>query len=135
MLQLDLRLPGAVRVGEPVCIELLLRNAGSEPIELFVPGRPPAFDLVIETEGGSRVWRRLEGKPIAMALGILQVEPGAEWAFEETWQQRSDDGAPVPSGAYEVRGILPFEGGRLVTARARLRIEDQPDVPGEGQGA
>jgi hypothetical protein len=47
LLRLALRLPGAVRVGEPVHIELRLRNEGPEPVELLVPGRPPAFDLVV----------------------------------------------------------------------------------------
>jgi hypothetical protein len=95
-----------------------------------VPGRPPAFDLVVDSEGGSRVWRRLEGKVVAMALGVLRLEPGEEIILSETWDQRTDDGVPVSEGAYRVRGVLPLEGGSLTTTPARLRIEAGEDTRG-----
>lgn len=121
-LSLELRLPDAVPVGEPVRIELVLRNAGSDPVELFVPGRPPAFDLVVETESGRTVWRRLEGKPIAMALGIVRLAPGEEVTFAHTWRQRDRRGEPVLPGDYVVRGIVEAEGTKLLTTPRGLRI-------------
>lgn len=97
-------------------------NDGDAPAELLVPGRPPAFDLVVETWDGRVVWRRLEGEAIAMALGIVRLEPGEARTFVATWDGRDRSGEPVPPGLYVVRGRLPVEGGDLEAAPSRLRI-------------
>lgn len=122
-LRVDLRLPDAVRVGEPVSIELHLVNGSDEAIEVLVPGRPPAFDLIVETEGGTLVWRRLQGAPVAMVLGILRLEPGQQRIYEHTWDQRDTRGEPVSAGTYVVRGLVPLEDGGMESAPAPLRIE------------
>lgn len=119
---LALRLPGAVRVGEPVRIELVLGNPSDEAVELAVPGRPPAFDLTIETEDGGPVWRRLEGGAVAMALTLVRVEPGGERVFRDAWDGRGASGEPVPPGRYLVRGVLPAEGGELGAGPEPLEI-------------
>lgn len=87
-----------------------------------MPGRPPAFDIVVEDEEGRSVWRRLEGGPIAMALGILRLAPGEETVFTDTWDQKDARGEPVAPGTYRVRGGLAAEGHELESTPTELTI-------------
>lgn len=123
-LRLELRLPGAVRVGEPVRFELHVANESDAQVELLLAGRPPAFDLIVRAPDGTPVWRRLEGEVIAMTLQIVRLPPGREMLFTHFWDQRDDRGRPVPPGDYVASGILPAEGRELRTEPAPLRVEE-----------
>jgi hypothetical protein len=121
-LTLTLVAPDVVRSGTPVLFELRLRNAGEATVHLAVPGRPPAFDLVVTDGTGRVVWRRLEGAVIAMALQLVSLAPGEELVLQDTWDLRDSEGRPVPPGRYGLTGVLPAEEGTLRTTQANLTI-------------
>ena len=122
-LRFTLVAPDTVRIGEPVRIVLRLTNVTDRPVEAHFLGREIAFDIVIASEDGRIVWRRLEG---AVVPGILQVKvlaPGQTLEFTAVWRQRTNAGEPVAPGTYRVRGLLPSdEPAPRRTPDVRLRI-------------
>lgn len=127
-LLLSLEIPGRVRAGEPVPIRLRVTNAGEEPVKLELRGRPVAFEIVVEEAGGSVVWRSLEGRTVSAVLQAVSLMPGESFELEETWDQRTGNGAGIGPGSYIVRGRLPaISPGLLVSPPAELRV-----LPSEG---
>jgi hypothetical protein len=115
--------PEMVCAGAPVPITLRLQNTSDKPSDVYLTGRPVAFDIVVAREGGEVVWRRLEGETISMVLQIRQLAPGEVLEFEATWNQRTNRGEPVGPGVYIVHGILPTDEPQpLKTPTVRLRI-------------
>ncbi len=121
-LKLRLKLPEKVKAGVAVPMTLRAENLRQEPLDLYLTGRPIAFDIIVLDEEGRVAWRRLEGEIISMVLRMETLAPGDILQFTHTWDQRSDAGDPVPPGTYTVRGELPAEGGPLVTKARTLRI-------------
>lgn len=121
-LRLTLHVPDRVEAGEPVPMTVRLENASERALDLHLRGRTIAFDLVVTAEDGSVVWRRLEGEVIPAILRIETLPAGEALELEDTWDGRSNEGAPVPPGLYRVRGEVPAEGEPLVTPTERLRI-------------
>lgn len=111
-----------VRLGDTVAITLRVRNEGTEPVELQLPGRPVAFDVVIVGPDGGEVWRRLRGAVTGSALMLVQLAPGAVRDFTVRWAQVDNNGRPVAPGRYKVLGILPIQPRRLTTAAHELVI-------------
>jgi hypothetical protein len=101
--------PEQVHADEPVSITLRLQNTSIEPVDIYLTGRPTAFDFVVTRLDGAVLWRRLEGKVIPMLLQIRRLAPGEVIEFQETWNQRTNRGEPVGPGRYLVRGILPTD--------------------------
>ena len=99
-----------------------VQNVSDGALDLYLTGRPIAFDLIVTDAEGSVVWRRLEGEVIAAVLRIETLNPGAILVLEDRWNQRSNAGEPVAPGPYTVRGELPTESGPLVTTTSPLRI-------------
>jgi len=122
-LRFTLVAPDSVRAGERVPIVLRLTNVSGRPVEAHFLGRTIAFDIVIASEDGTILWRRLEG---AVVPGILQVKvlaPGQTLEFKDAWRQRTNAGAPVAPGTYVVRGLLPGDDpAPRRTPDVRLRI-------------
>ncbi|MEJ7809610.1 MAG: BsuPI-related putative proteinase inhibitor [Gemmatimonadaceae bacterium] len=114
----ELELPTRVAAREAVPIVLRVRNAGRERVELMLTGRPVAFDLVVMGADRTVVWRRLHGAAVSSMLQATLVGPGETLEFTERWLQQDNAGGAVPPGTYSIQGILPVEGGQLVT-RAR----------------
>ncbi|MGH7584844.1 MAG: BsuPI-related putative proteinase inhibitor [Gemmatimonadales bacterium] len=114
--------PDSVRAGEPVPIALRLANTSGRPLQLYLQGRPLAFDITIRGPDGTIVWRRLEGATVSAILAVRVLEPGASLTFEDTWDQASKHGAPIPPGEYTVTGSLPTDRDPLETPPTRLRI-------------
>jgi hypothetical protein len=121
-LRLRLELPDEVEAGAPVPITLVAKNVTDRALELYLTGRPVAFDLTVIDEAGAVVWRRLEGQMILMVLRIETLAPGAALELHDTWDQRTNEGVRVPPGAYTVRGEILAEGERLPTPPRELRI-------------
>ncbi|MEZ0334698.1 MAG: BsuPI-related putative proteinase inhibitor [Gemmatimonadales bacterium] len=109
-LRFEIDIPPAVPNGEPVPILLWVRNVGDKPLELYLTGRPIAFDITITRADGTQVWRRLEGAAISAILRIEVLGPGEVLELKDAWNQRQDDGKPAGPGVYQVRGALPTEG-------------------------
>lgn len=108
-LAVELDLPSDVPAGAPVPITIRIRNTSSGPINLHLLGREITFDLVVTDAGGAVVWQRLEDESVMAILRLETLEPGAVLELSHTWNQRTRAGAPVPPGAYSVRGSVPTD--------------------------
>lgn len=122
-LSLELVLPSHAHVGDSVPITLRLRNQGDHDLDLQLPGRPVAFDVVIVAPDGAEVWRRLRDGGTGSALMLLHLAPGESQDFTTHWTQVDNAGRRVVAGSYHVRGLLPLAQGGLSTAARELVIE------------
>jgi len=75
--------------------------AASEPITLYYRSTQ-RYEIVITDSEDKEVWRWSKDKGFGQVLE--QVSLGAnEWlTFDESWDQRDNDGQPVPTGNYTV---------------------------------
>ncbi len=122
-LTITLDVPREVRSGEAVPIALHVTNATSQPLTLYLRGRPIAFDLIVTASDGRVIWRRLEGAIGSMVLQVRTLAPGEALELRDRWLQKTNAGAAVPPGEYVVTGqILTDKPQPLVTAPAKLRI-------------
>ncbi len=121
-LRLQLELPGAVAFGDPIPMALRVENLSDRSVDLYLTGRPVAFDLIVIDSRGEVVWRRLEDAVVPAILQIRSLAPGESLEFEDSWDQRSNTGDLVPPGDYTVRGELLAEEGPLATSEETLHI-------------
>jgi hypothetical protein len=121
-LRLSVEAPEQIASGRSVPIALRVENVTERTMTLYLTGRPVAFDLVVDTAEGARVWSRLEGAVIQSILRLETLEPGGELVLDDAWDQRSHSGEQVRPGDYLVRGTLLVEGGQLASAPRELRI-------------
>jgi uncharacterized protein (DUF58 family) len=119
---LELLVPEQVRVGEPVPLTIRATNRGTEPVTLYLRGRPIAFDLIVTDARGKLVWRRLEKATTTMVLQVRELKPGESFALDDVWQQQTNAGTPVAPGEYRVKGQLLTDAEPLETARVSFRI-------------
>lgn len=90
--------------GESAVLTLMVANTGSTPITLqFTSGYQ--FDFVAAQ--AKDVWRYSSGRIYTQALTSITVAPGASVTRSGTWDFTDDAGTPVPSGAYDLRGVVP----------------------------
>lgn len=106
-LVLHLELPARAARGAPVPIRLALENRGDAPVTVGLGGRPVAFDFVVARPDGAEVWSRLHGQAIAAVLQERRLAPGEVLHFQDSWDQRDNQGRQVPPGRYLVWGVLP----------------------------
>jgi hypothetical protein len=104
--KVELQVPGEVRAGAPVAMTLRVTNTSDRPLDLYLRGRPVAFDLIVRRADGSVAWRRLAGAMIAMVLQVRTLAPGETLELSDEWDQRSSDEKPVEPGDYTVVGSL-----------------------------
>ena len=121
--RIELVVPSEVAVGQAVPIALRVRNTQNRPIDLYLQGRPVAFDLIIEESGGEVVWRRLEGAAVSAILGVRTLAPGEVFELKETWKQTTQDGRRATPGAYRVTALVLTDGEPLRAGPVPLRIE------------
>jgi hypothetical protein len=122
-LRFDIEVPPAARIGEPVPITLRVRNLGKTPLELYLAGRPTAFDIIVSRTDGLVVWRRLEGATIPSILGIQVLAAGGMLEFKDTWDQQTQSGERVGPGWYTVEGAIQTDSPTpLKTGPASLRL-------------
>jgi hypothetical protein len=121
-LRIALEAPGAVAAGEPVAYKIVIRNGGSEPLDLYLQGREPVFDLRVADEAGVTVWRRLEGQTIQAILRVDTLCPGESMTFGDVWDQRGTSGGILPPGVYMLQAEVPTDGQPLVTQASELRV-------------
>jgi hypothetical protein len=121
-LRLETDVPPEVRVGVPVPITLRAVNTGARPLELYLMGRSPTFDMTIARSDGVVVWRRLEEQTVQAILQLRILAPGETLELRHDWDQRTTRGQPVDAGTYVVRGALLTDAQPLRTPAAPLRI-------------
>jgi len=91
-------------LGEPVTLELTVTNKGKEAFrETFRSAQ--IYDFVAKREE-SEVWRWSHDRMFAMMLTEYALEPQESITYEVIWEQKDSDGNSVPSGKYNLAGIL-----------------------------
>ena len=123
--QLRVRLvsPADVRAGETVPLMVQLENTGKRPLDLYLRGRPIAFDVVVSDRRGALVWQRLRGAIVPAIVQLRTIEPGTTLELEGTWDQRDDAGKPVAPGEYLLRAsVLTDQPLPIESASTMLRI-------------
>lgn len=111
-LSVQLKVETPVQLGESVTMTLKVRNNGIRPVTLTFTN-PPEADFVVMTGDGAEIWRWSHGKAFIMSgTNTLVVPPpvvlppGGGKEYEVEWDQKDNDGNPVPAGNYLVQGIL-----------------------------
>jgi hypothetical protein len=127
-IRLDIEAPQRLPRGEPVPITLIIGNTSDRHVDLYVTGRPVAFDIVITSADGTVVWRRLEGQTVAAILQVLELRPHSTFELRDDWMQRTNKGVAVEPGRYKIVGELIMERqGSLVSRPANLEIVAAPE--------
>lgn len=117
-----LEAPERVRAGRPVQFRLRLANTTDRRISLHLQGRDITWDVVVSRPDGTPVWSRLAGATVLGILRLQEMEPGEEIVMIAAWDQRDDEGRPVPRGEYTVLARLPTDGAPLQSAPVVLRL-------------
>jgi hypothetical protein len=121
-LRISLIAPGEAPPGRSVPIVIRLENIGTRPMDLSLRGRTITFDILITRPDGEIVWQRLRDEVIPAIIQLKVLQPGESLELEAEWNQRDNNGKPVPSGIYSVRGSVLTDGPALETHTASLRI-------------
>jgi hypothetical protein len=121
-LALDLRLPAVTPSGTPLPIVLRVENRSARRVDLYLRGRAPTFDVVVERAGGEPVWRRLQDAIIPAIVHVRTLEPGERVELEAMWDQRTAGGDFAAPGDYMARGFLLTEGGDIASDQVGFRI-------------
>ena len=85
--------------GKPV--RLTITVAASEPVTLYYR-TAQRYDIVATNQEGQEVWRWSKDKAFGEVLGEETLEENEFLTFNESWDQRDNDGQPVPAGNYTV---------------------------------
>jgi hypothetical protein len=122
-LAVDLEIPARLQVGESVTISLVVQNRTRRPLDLYLRGRSPTFDVVIVRPTGEVIWQRLEDEVIPAIVNLRTLAPEERLEFQVTWEPRNRDGGLLEPGEYFARGLLLTEGEPLETPPVSFRIE------------
>lgn len=121
-LQVRLEAPEAAAAGEPVAYAVVIRNNGSQSLDLHLQGREPIFDLRVTDEAGVTLWRRLEGQAVQAILRLDTLDPGKSLTLGDTWDQRDASGRILAPGLYTLQAEVPTDGQPLVSRARQLRV-------------
>src|SRR5215213_8598683 len=105
-LELLLVLPSRIRSGAPVPISLRVSNRASRTIDMYLFGREPTLDVIVENSRGETVWRRLHGEIIPAILNIRSLAPAETIEVPASWDQTDNSDRQVEPGIYSARGEL-----------------------------
>jgi|GEM_PF-1601473 len=103
-LHLELEMPSSVHTDETVSLKLKVTNASDRVLELWTLA--PPWDFIVTTQGGREVWRWARGKAFPATLFPLTLHPAEVKVYEVSWDQLDNEGYPVPSGIYWIRGVF-----------------------------
>jgi hypothetical protein len=117
-----LEAPHEVATGELVEVVLRVENLTGEPVVLYLRGREPVLDVVVNRPGGTLVWRRLEGEVIPAVLRLETLAPGDALEVRAEWDQRTATGELVDTGDYIVSGELLTDASPLRAPPRPLRL-------------
>jgi hypothetical protein len=122
-LRFEINAPPQVRAGEQVPVTLRVTNSGKNPFELYLRGRPVAFDIIVARASGEIVWRRLEGETVAAILQVRVLAPGESLELKDEWKQRTNGGELVEAGDYTLHGVLLTDAAKgMETGEVPLKV-------------
>jgi hypothetical protein len=115
-LRVTLQVPARARTGDSVSIGIKVQNVTDRRLNLSLQGREIAFDIVITTAAGARVWRRLENRTVQSILQLKSLAPGEAFELRDVWR------AAAP-GNYLVTASIPTDAAPITSAApARLQV-------------
>jgi len=82
-------------------IRLTITVAAAEPITLRYR-TTQRYDIVVTDTEGKEVWRWSKDKAFGEAVGEASLEANQSLTFDESWDQRDNDGQQVPAANYTV---------------------------------
>jgi hypothetical protein len=96
--------------GEPIELLLSVRNRLSTPAIVQFPTSRQSDFVVVSRASGNVIWKWSDGKSFTLAQTELEFAANETKTFSVTWNQTDSSGQQVPSGEYEARGVLVFQG-------------------------
>jgi len=97
---IDLTIYGAFyKQGSPVPLTITL--AASEPITLYYR-TTQRYEIVVSDAEAKEIWRWSKDKAFGEVLEQVSLQANETLGFNESWDQRDNDGQPVPTGNYTV---------------------------------
>jgi hypothetical protein len=105
----------SIAPGEALVLVLTVRNPGGAPQRVALPSAQ-THDFAVSTHAAREIWRWSAGRRFAQILTELELAPGEERSFRESWPARGPDGAPVASGRYRAEAWVG-------SGAARMRVE------------
>jgi hypothetical protein len=107
--------PRAAAVGDRIPISVVLQNRLSQPLELHLMGREPAFDIIVMRSDSTVVWRRLASATYQAILLLKQMAPHESLTMYDYWQ-------PNEAGSYLIRAEVPTDAQPLKAVPVTLTI-------------
>lgn len=110
------------QVGETVEISIVAQNQDERAKEVtYNSGQ--SFDVTITPLGESSPrWTWSHGRMFTMALRSKTLAPGERVTFSAQWDQKDNEGNPVPPGKYTIETVLTANGG-IKAAPFQITIE------------
>lgn len=88
---------------------LTVRNRRDTPVTVqFSSARTSDF-LIVRENSSSVVWKWSTGRDFAPVETEIDFRAGETRTFSVSWDQIDANGAQVPAGTYEARGVLVYE--------------------------
>lgn len=109
-LLVELVVPDTVERDSRVPVSMTIRNPTAHPIDLYLRGRDPVFDIVVRRPDGSIAWQRLADEVIQAVLSIRPLLPGDSFRVSAEW-------LPTDRGEVSVTGRILTESPLLECAR------------------
>ena len=115
--------PARAHLGEPVPLTFTATNTGKVSVTLQLLGREPTADFRVTDSRGRMIWSLLRGQTMMGALRLFPLDAGKSLTFRHVWNQRANNGKPVPPGDYLIRGVLLTDDPKgMASPPAALRV-------------
>ena len=85
--------------GASVRFRVEVHNPGTAPVTLYLRGRTPTFDVIVERDGAV-VWQRLADAVIPAIIQVKTLAPNERMTLEAEWR------SPSGPGRYEAHALL-----------------------------
>lgn len=124
MNDIDVRIeaPEFVEARTHVPYSVVITNEGDGSTDLHLQGREIVFDLSVIGDGGTLVWRRLEGQVAQAILRLDTLAPEESLTLSDVWDQRDLAGAYVEPGFYTLQASIPTDGEPLLSRDRLLQV-------------
>jgi hypothetical protein len=117
--------------GKP--LQLIITVAVRDPMTLYYP-TSQRYDLAVIDSQGEEVWRWSRNLTFAQVTEEVSLGANEARSFTETWDQRDNDGQPVPLGNYQIVAEsshcdASYENCGQLTTSATIQIRAPQEGP------
>jgi hypothetical protein len=106
----ELSMPDTVARYARVPVSMTIRNTSSRPMDLYLHGRDPVFDIVVRRANGSIAWQRLADEVVQAIVSLHHLAPGDSLRVCAEW-------LPTEAGEMTVTGKLLTEDPSIEQSR------------------